>query len=153
MLHGGGTQRVAGERGHDGCIDALAAYVTYGHHPVADADLEDIVEVTPNLATVPAGRYAAATSRFGMAGGVGGISVCCNVRARAVARASESSARCFARSNSRSYSRRSLASNTAVRITIGAPCGSRSRTELTSIGNRDPSAQMMSNAISCAWPC
>lgn len=44
----------------------------------------------------------------------GGISVCCRVRAKAVARCSEASARSLTRSGSRSYSRRSVASKSGM---------------------------------------
>ena len=75
-----------------------------------------------------------------MFGGAGGISVDCRVRARAWARSSEASARCLARSSSRSYSRRSVASKTATRITVGDPssCGLQHRVDQP--GSRLPSA-------------
>jgi hypothetical protein len=76
----------------------------------------------------------------------------CNVRASTSAFASDSSARRLARSSSRSYSRRSVASKTAVRMTRGVPSAARSRTEFTSTGSREPSAHTISNAISRTLP-
>ena len=150
---GGRSDRVAGERRDDRGIDALPADVTDGDRPVVGPDLEHVVEVAAHLGASAGRPVDRGELEAGDVGERGGISVCWSVRARRTALASDASARSLARRSSRSYSRRSVASKTAVRTTLGAPLASRSSTELTSTGSRRPSRAHDLEGDPRAAPC
>ena len=47
----GGPTRISRERCDDRCIDTFAADITDDNGPVIDRDLEDVVEIAPDLLT------------------------------------------------------------------------------------------------------
>ena len=83
--------------GHDRGVDALAAHVAERRRPSRPrrSRTRRRSRRRPPRRCRRAGRPQP-TSRPGISGGSGGIRVCCSVRARARARASDSSARCLA---------------------------------------------------------
>lgn len=75
---------------------ALPADVAEAHYPVTFGHLEEVGGDFYHLIAPAGGRYAAATSRPGIGGVTGGMSVSWSVLARRTARSSDSSSRLLA---------------------------------------------------------